>query len=50
MITDDLWRSIQEQARHHKISASQYVREAVIATVFYERGMSGQPGPVRKRQ
>lgn len=41
MISDDLWERVQEQAAQRGISASQYIREAVIAVLYYELAQAG---------
>lgn len=41
MLTDALWRQVQRQASVQGISASQYMREAALARLYYELGRTG---------
>lgn len=41
--SETAWASIQESARLEGVSASQYVREAAMARVWYERARRGSP-------
>ncbi len=36
LFSEELWRRVRERADEHGISASQYVREATLAILFYE--------------
>lgn len=50
MLPDALWRDVRREAEREGISASQYIREAVIAAVYFERGQRGDKGPMRQRR
>jgi len=41
-IPDALWAEIKRRAERQGESASAYIREAVIARIFYEEGRAGR--------
>lgn len=40
-VTEEQWADIQQDAEHHGISASQYVRETVLSRVAYDCARRG---------
>lgn len=40
-LSDRLWQLIQQEAESEGITAAQYIREAVIARIFYDHGLRG---------
>jgi hypothetical protein len=40
-LSDRLWELIQAEAEREGLTGAQYMREAIIARVFYEQGMRG---------
>lgn len=39
--SEEVWTEIQDEAHHQGVSASQYVREAAIARVWFEKARRG---------
>lgn len=39
MLPDRLWRLVQERAEAGNVSASEFIRQATAALIFYEMGM-----------
>lgn len=46
LFPERLWAEIQKAAKDQGVSASQYIREAALACVYYEKGQlaKGPPG------
>ena len=40
-LSDRLWELTQKEARREGITGAQYVREAVVARVYYDQGLRG---------
>jgi hypothetical protein len=40
-LSDRLWELVQGEARREGVTGAQYIREAVIARVFYDQGLRG---------
>lgn len=40
-LSDRLWELIQGEAQREGVTGAQYIREAVIARVFYDQGLRG---------
>lgn len=51
LIPEQLWADVQKAAQDQGVSASQYVREAVLAAIYYEKGQlaKGPPGSTLER-
>ncbi len=42
-LSDKLWHQVQAAADEEDIPAAQYIREALIARLFYDQGLRGEP-------
>lgn len=40
---EELWETITDEAAHAGMSASEFVRQAALAAVWYRRGERGHP-------
>jgi hypothetical protein len=40
-LSDRLWELTQTEARREGITGAQYIREAVVARVYYDQGLRG---------
>jgi hypothetical protein len=40
-LSDRLWELTRKEARREGITGAQYIREAVIARVYYDQGLRG---------
>lgn len=40
-IPDRMWQTVQERASYHGVPAAQYIRDSVLALMFYELGRCG---------
>jgi hypothetical protein len=40
-LSDRLWELVQAEAGREGVTGAQYMREAIIARVFYEQGLRG---------